>query len=279
MEPYELWHVLPGRIRSLIKDTRFFSVLNRVNDRLWMSDRYVEWRYTFEPIEIECDDIQIELWGPAEFAPWWREYDQHRCHEPVGTRAMMDLVGPGDTVWDLGSRFGYFSGVAATVNNSPSEVHTFEASPRSCRFVEKMSERCFGGEICVHNHYVGGHADNNTLSTYAETYGVPDFIKMDIEGAEGLAVDEICDLLESQPPVMLIEVHPRLIEQTGMSDQLLLDRLDHIYDDVRISFDFRSTEGSWHPITERWDDRHELGGVSGTEEDMCQILCLPEETL
>lgn len=59
---------------------------------------------------------------------------------------------------------------------------------------------------------------SNTLDSYVEKFGVPDLIKMDIEGAEWYALQGATKLLASpDAPLFFLELHPSSIVELGGS--------------------------------------------------------------
>lgn len=59
---------------------------------------------------------------------------------------------------------------------------------------------------------------SNTLDAYVEEFGVPDLVKMDIEGAEWFALQGASKLLaRSDAPLFFLELHPSSIIEIGGS--------------------------------------------------------------
>jgi len=283
MDPHHLWHTLPSPVRAGLRHTPVFEAGRRLNDWLWRGDRYTRLRYDFVRVPVSVGDVRTELHLPESKRPWWREYDRCGCHEPLASETLLRALEDGDTFWDLGSRFGYFSTIGAVANGAPERIHVFEPRVSNWRLVEENNRALFGGAVHVNNVAVGADDTDRTVSgdTYANAHGPPDVVKMDVEGAEVAALRGMGRLLETHRPVLLVEGHPELIAGHGSgdthtdTDDRLLELLRTHYDDVRISFDFRSPEGQWRPVTDYWDRRFERRSLSEGEFDRYQLYCRP----
>jgi len=277
IEPYRLWNRLPDSLRGRLHNTVLFRTGRGLNDWLWRTDLYARLRYDFIWIIVSFDGFETELFVPATERPWWREYDRHGCHEPLTSRTFVELIDEDDRVWDLGSRLGYFSTLAATVNGAPGSVHTFEASISRWRFIEENNRARFDGSMQVNNVRVSDTDGTYRLKgdTYAKKHGPPDLVKMDIEGAEVDALKGMEQTIENHEPTLIVEGHPTLIEASddGRTDEALLDFLRQHYDDIKISFDFREPDGEWEPVDPIWNDRFNICDVADKEYDYYQLLC------
>lgn len=274
LEPYRVWNRLPHSLQESIRQTPLFDAVHTLNERLWNSRWFVTLLYDFAMVNIECGDFHMELYVPTNGPELWREYEEHSCHEPLTTKTMVDHVDEGDVVWDIGSRLGYFSGVAAELNATPENVHMFELRVSNCRVIETMNEKCFDGRIRINNTRIGGPDAETSGDEYYVEHGAPDFIKMDIEGGEVSAIRGMAQLLEEHAPTMVVEGHPELLEKQGSSDDELLALLRRYYDDIRISFEFRAPDGEWLPVDEAWQDRFERTTLAEGEYDLYQLFCV-----
>jgi len=151
-------------------------------------------------------------------------------------------VRPGACVWDLGSNLGIFSFCAAFKSGSGGRCYSLEADPRYAEFQNRTLSRLPGGYaritvLCAaiaggmslldlaiprkghaRNHLaiVPGNSAGETETTkqvvcvtgdfLARHWGKPDFVKMDVEGAELLALQGAPSLLEKARPIFYIEV-------------------------------------------------------------------------
>jgi FkbM family methyltransferase len=159
-----------------------------------------------------------------------------------------------DTVADIGANIGYYTLIAARIVK---KVYAFEPEPGNLELLRRNVElNSLGNCVVLCNAAVGNKtekallrvADRNTIehrlefspTTHQhncieiETVTIddffkdapPDVIRMDIEGAEWLAVKSMTNILESHKPLRLfIEVHPRFVKDYGGDAIALLDYL------------------------------------------------------
>ncbi|MGA2099158.1 MAG: FkbM family methyltransferase [Candidatus Acidiferrum sp.] len=178
-------------------------------------------------------------------------------YERAQENALLELVHPQSLVFDIGANMGLFSLLAAsrgahviafepsrllgarftqnlTLNNFSNVLLVTEAitdSAGAIPFYETRSGNCGVGRVFAFGHCqnarpsysVGG----NTVDFYVARFGMPAFIKMDIEGAECLALKGASETLK-QPnaPILLIEFHPQEIQSLGGSLESCLMHLD-----------------------------------------------------
>lgn len=203
----------------------------------------------FETVPIESGDYSTELLAPSMLEPYWREYEEHRCHEPLTSRRFVEIVDEDTVVWDVGARIGYFTQLSAELGR-PSNVYTVEAMPAKCRIVQSVGNRKYEGELTAINSTVGGDAgESYQLDVLFKRHDLPDLVKLDIEGAELMALRSMTETLLNNPR-LVIEVHPDAIRSFGDSEADLRELLHEYYDDIEVSFDFREDDGQWRPIDE-----------------------------
>lgn len=188
----------------------------------------------------------------------FQAYGMNLVHEEETTKLFKKIIRRGDVVIDLGSNIGYFTLLAAQHVGPTGKVFAFEPEPTNFFYLKKniginnfnnahafqMAASNKNGKtklyICS---YDSGH---HTIEQYGgiEAYrqGRPstkkhievstvaldeflknktervDVIKMDVEGAEALAVSGMKNILHSNPDIkMLIEFFPLLMKNMGSS--------------------------------------------------------------
>jgi len=91
----------------------------------------------------------------------------------------------------MGSQWGYFTVLAAKLSRSPSDVHVFDMEPYHCLQIERTSDVLFivDGINVIETQISDTPAQGQmTGDQYRSKTGSPDFVKVDIEGAEVAAV-------------------------------------------------------------------------------------------
>jgi FkbM family methyltransferase len=179
------------------------------------------------------------------------------------------LIRPGMTVFDLGAHVGYYCRFLSRLVGPQGRVYAFEASPENQAVLRRnlSSPRFANVEVvpmAVSDHegvmrlFVSpGHSNHSliegftaangileiptiSIDAFAEKRGIAaiDFIKMDIEGAETMALNGMREMVRKSPrPVLLAECNPlalrtagtnasdymRLIEDLGLRSRAILD--------------------------------------------------------
>ncbi|HEV3470234.1 MAG TPA: FkbM family methyltransferase [Pyrinomonadaceae bacterium] len=168
-------------------------------------------------------------------------------HEPDMQAALREQIKAGMTVYDCGANVGYFSVMLARLVGPRGRVYAFEPSPASLESLRAARDlnglanlsvvpqgvwdrrarlrfrRGGAGESLVSDHVEGVFGESgargpreaavevevNSLDdfVYAEGNPPPDFIKLDVEGAEGRALAGARRLLAERRPGLLLEIH------------------------------------------------------------------------
>jgi len=206
--------------------------------------------------------ITLHIWdGPLKGYSW--RFDASSNNEVIlglWEHNMQSLYArylhSGDVVFDLGAHQGFLAMLAADLVGERGEVHAFEASPTNfSRMVENL--RLNGVRNCRPVHAAvsdrsgsvefsdTAHDNSNTyirssprfrnqptvqvpalsLDAYLEANpsSPPDFLKVDVEGAEFEALVGAERLLNTRHPLMYLETHN--LHNPGV-DRLCLDFLD-----------------------------------------------------
>ena len=187
--------------------------------------------------------ISKTLMKPKYFRKWHRE------------PAFMDLieseVHEGDVAFDLGANIGYVTMHLANYVGTSGQVYAIEPSPRNFEILSEnvrlnnfgdrvevwqlaissasgMRELNISAESNLHSFVKTKHTKNtitvqtNSIDDFFVNRRFPNFIKMDIEGAEVDALAGIDRILSASNATMkiLMEIHPMYYEKDAFSDQL-----------------------------------------------------------
>ena len=169
------------------------------------------------------------------------------------------VLKPGDTVIDIGANIGWYTIFAAKLVGASGKVIAFEPEPRSFSFLQRNvalnrlsnvivenkalsnkeeKVRLFIDEQNRGNHHIfdwsdGRHyieVDALQLDDYlARSTGIAkvDFIKIDMQGAEGVILEGMRQTLERNPNLQLdVEILPAALKQAGTDPAALLSDLE-----------------------------------------------------
>ena len=196
-------------------------------------------------------------------------------YEPMETEFFKDQVKRGNVFVDIGANIGYFTLIAARLVGETGKVFAFEPDPVNCTLLGKniraneyanvvtvqkaVSDKT--GEIKLYlcenrgDHRIYDSHDRRAsiviqatrLDDYFRNYdGQIDFVKMDIQGAEGGAVEGMLEVLKKNRNLkMVFEFWPFGLEQSGTDPKLLLLKLTDLGFDI---FEIKEDERKITPI-------------------------------
>lgn len=168
--------------------------------------------------------------------------------EPKEGELVKSLLKPGDIMIDLGANIGYYTIFAANLVGTTGEIHAFEPIPSTFARLATNTQlnnlqnvrlnQCAAsdqhGTVDMYDfpgnsgsNSFGKHPEATTsfsvptirLDDYVKEHGLKKItlIKMDIEGAEVLALRGMHDVIMEYRPQFLIEVNSHCLSQLGFS--------------------------------------------------------------
>lgn len=196
----------------------------------------------------------------------FQAYAMNLIHEEETTALFKKIVRPGDVVLDLGANIGYFTILAAKLVGPSGKVFSFEPEPTNFRYLTKnielnrhtnafafqkaISDRPGKTQLFVCSYDSGHHTINQYEGIEAyrrgrksemrsidiDTVTVDDFlkdktdhvdiIKMDVEGAEALALAGMRETLGRNRSIkVFLEFFPLLMKQMGSSPEAYVKSL------------------------------------------------------
>jgi FkbM family methyltransferase len=149
--------------------------------------------------------------------------------EPVVQDAMADALAPGGVCYDLGANVGFFTLIAAKAVGETGRVYAFEPAPDTAAELRANVElnaldyvEVIEAAVSDSNGEAAMAADGDNLRTRLSPDGgvmvstvaldaldlrPPDFIKIDVEGAERQALEGMRETIEQHQPTILLEMH------------------------------------------------------------------------
>ncbi len=172
------------------------------------------------------------------------------CWEPTETEIFKGLLKPGMTVVDIGANIGYYSLIASKLVGDLGKVYAFEPSTDVYETLQRnvaVNEshniipicKAITDKVGFINLYLSSSPSNNSITGKGKYISVPcttidhefegqkiDIIKMDIEGAEALALAGMQRVIKDNLGlVLLTEVYPIGLKATGFSPESYVTEL------------------------------------------------------
>lgn len=235
-----------------------FLVYNFLFRHFWPYGNVIEIQGSKMYVNVNDEDYRMRKTFEA--------YASSLVHEKATTELFKKIVKEGDVVVDLGANIGYFTLLAAKLVGQKGKVYAFEPEPKNYYYLQKniklnnydyvsafqraVSDRNGKTKLYICDYDTGHHTINkyNGIKKYSkgritkeksieiETITLDDFlkgkvnqidvIKMDVEGAEALALTGMDDILKKNKEIkMFVEFFPLLIENMGNSPTEFIRKL------------------------------------------------------
>lgn len=175
-------------------------------------------------------------------------------YEPEIRQAILKFTKPGMVAYDIGANVGVFSFLFASIVGDNGIVYSFEPEENNYTCFRKSLEKngkkniildkravgktrgleifdrrggAFSGRLVGKGLYeITGNVRNvETINidhvVENEGYRVPDILKIDVEGNEGMVIEGMKNILEKHSPILICELHSHLGESTDSVTGLL----------------------------------------------------------
>ena len=167
-----------------------------------------------------------------------KAYDNEHGYEPEESALIAANLSPGDVAVDLGARHGWFTGLMAQAVGESGRVYSFEPMPPLAGVRELVAVNSFSnvdqfdvgvadrpGELLFDEIYLSAsqtgtrRVEVTTLDTNLKNRTKPvKLVKMDIEGAEPLAIKGAKQIISQDHPIIVMEVNKHFIENGRKDD-------------------------------------------------------------
>ena len=202
------------------------------------------------PVLLKLADFQIYVrlddWAVGAKIAVKRNYEVHV------SSFMGSLLRPGQVVVDVGANIGYYTLLAASRIGDTGKVIAFEPGNDNCLLLKMSLQANHFKNVEIHMYAVidkeetvgfniGGGSSNGgigsietathriegiALDTFLGTEPRIDIIKMDIEGAEGRALQGMKQLIQRHRPIIFTEFSPHGLEsRSNLSAEAYLEQL------------------------------------------------------
>ena len=219
---------------------------------------YKFFTFFFNPISVNGSKMYLDETDSLELL-------LNPNYEEMETELFKKEIKPGDVILDIGANSGYYTLIAAKMVGEKGKVFAFEPDPNNFSLLSKNVKinnynnviivkeavsdkngqcRLYLYEEDVHNK-INDSSDKfskryddenkrkfieiktNRLDDYFKGYDREiNFIKMDIEGSEGLAIKGMTSLFKKNgTKKMIVEFYPHLIREYGLNPAESLDTL------------------------------------------------------
>ena len=197
--------------------------------------------------------LRCDLWDPEQR----KIYFFQQYHERYEARLLQTVLQPGDSFWDVGANIGYFALLAATVVGPAGCVVALEPGQHAfIRLLEnidlndfdniKVAQLAAADKVGYARLYSDqGQADTGAnlfqggergdweevrtipLDTFLKKnpYPPPQFLKIDVEGAELAVLRGARTILTAHTPLLLVEMEDKTLGPAGVSKQDIADFL------------------------------------------------------
>ncbi len=185
--------------------------------------------------------------GAGEHGYWLGSYELRK------REAFEGVISPGSVVFDVGANVGYYSLLAAVLAGKMGRVYAFEPLPRNVKYLRRhvalnKMKNIEVIEAAVSDHEGEGSFDlgaSTAMGHLAEVGEIkvhmvsldglfkageiqaPNFIKIDVEGAEAAVVRGAFELLQICQPVLFLDTHHRKAHEETIT---FLERLGYTFE-------------------------------------------------
>ncbi|MCD4803668.1 MAG: FkbM family methyltransferase [Anaerolineales bacterium] len=222
-------------------------------------------------------------------------------YEPVETKLILELVKPGAAILDIGANIGYYSLLFAKLTGPSGQVFAFEPDPYSYdllqqNILENGYTNIFAFQLGVsdqneelvlcrdpfnnldHRVLKSDVKDNIEnvrvvkLDDFLQEHSARpiDFIKMDIQGSEGWALEGMKELIKDSKTIQILtEYEPQRLDQSGYGGVNFLLQLEKMgFELIDIDQNFSAYKPiSLEELTQKYPE-----GYSGHTNLLCRLM-------
>lgn len=243
-------------IKSTLLKYRLYGLYNFIYQiYLWFKQLQVAVKYKDSNTHhITLNDLTILYDTTDNYTKRWFYSDSKKdsIYEPALSHFLYQNLKMNSCFLDVGAHIGYFSCIAAA-KCKKGEVHLFEVDKNCFKYINKNIRKNNFENVLTNNvaisdssdgvfipnrnapnnktnimekRFSGRYTPSTTIDDYvAELQIKPDFIKIDVEGAEINVLNGMQKTLQLNSLTLLIEVHDNVLKFYGYSSKEVLQTL------------------------------------------------------
>lgn len=194
-------------------------------------------------------------------------------YEPEQTKLFEEIINPGKIVFDVGAHAGYYTLLSSILVGANGKVVSFEPNPNNYSYLNKnvlinnlsnvtTVESAVSNQkgFCYFETRTGsgtGHfSDEGTLKVKTKTLDdfvkekqlIPDYIKIDVEGAELLVLEGASHTLVNNKPVVFLSTHG---DEIHKACYYFLSKLNYRFEPILGTDVFATQELVCYPLLSR----------------------------
>ncbi|OAB80063.1 FkbM family methyltransferase [Cochleicola gelatinilyticus] len=232
-----------------------------------------DWALPIKELDLKYSTLDSYSW--SWFYP---RYTNGKIHEPVATKIFINEIHPESTVLDIGAHLGYFTCIAGKLA-SKGKVHAFEVDPKCIQLINKNIAINSLNSITVHNVGVSDREEivriqklekpnpgliinSKSTANFIEISSItiddflsqhkltPNFIKIDVEGAEEKVLRGMENTLKQKHLTLLLEIHVDLLKNHFNTDYRDIIKLLRHHNFKIENIDHRLTKSTYGAVNE-----------------------------
>ncbi len=218
-------------------------------------EEFIHRRYY--PIKISYKGYDYTMFGIG--GDFTKSVELYGCYEPLLIDKAIEIIKPGDVIFDIGCAEGYFSLFAAQLNRDSSRIYGFDNDENRSRIFRKNNRTLLGNQAELISLYVSDNMENEgtiTVDYFIENRNIPavSLIKIDVEGAEFAVIKGMLRCLKNYRPHLLIEMHPKFVKNFMKNAADLCESLKYINYKLELCSNHR---GEYRGKVEPWREVNE----------------------
>jgi FkbM family methyltransferase len=233
-----------GRIRDLAEKVGVDEFINRIYTNMMDSAVRIRFLFSNNPYRLSVNNSDV-LFRNENFSDYKFNYVGTNYEMPIIEKVVQE-VQPGDIFWDVGANFGRYSCIVSKVT-PVDEIVAFEPHPENISRLKENLEYNNISNVSIQHYALSDTDGSMTLSgdglgnismmkkegqksvtadlnrgdAVSKEMGIPNIVKIDVEGAESKVIEGMTSILEHPQCRMIVcELHTETTEPNDIATKL-----------------------------------------------------------